>query len=390
MKFRSQGIKKLFPVFFLAVLTFTVFRAWFTVGAITSGDLPFYFRENLNGLFSFPHLWDGQHIALLFLYPPIFLTGLLSKLGLGFALVERFVWFWLFLVFTVFSSWYLVKTLLPKNVFWFFCPFVFLFNTYILMIIDGGQMGIAMAYAVAPLVLGLFIKLINYSIANCELRFRKIIMAGVVLAIQVMFDPRISFLTMGAVFLYAIFQYGVAIKKYIRAFVLPLFIVLGLHFYWLLPTALLRRPALPAGYGEPGWVEFLSFARFSDSVSLLHPNWSENIFGKTYFFRPEFLILPILAFSSLLFINYSITNYELRIKKNVLVFALLGIVGAFLAKGANPPFGEIYLWLFKNFPGMNLFRDASKFYVLVALSYSILIPFSVEQIYLYLRKKFNN
>jgi hypothetical protein len=44
--------------------------------------------------------------------------------------------------------------------------------------------------------------------------------------------------------------------------------------------------------------------------------------------------------------------------------------------------------LFKYLPGMNLFRDPTKFYILVALSYSILIPFSLHQINSYLSSKF--
>ena len=135
---------------------------------------------------------------------------------------------------------------------------------------------------------------------------------------------------------------------------------------------------MPAGYEKADWVRFLSFADFSNAFSLLHPNWPENIFGKTYFMRPEFLIIPILAFVSLFFVN-RLTN--LQTKKNILFFTFLALIGAFLAKGSNPPFGEVYLWLFNNFPGMNLFRDPTKFYVLVALSYSVLIPFSVTEIY---------
>ncbi len=61
-------------------------------------------------------------------------------------------------------------------------------------------------------------------------------------------------------------------------------------------------------------------------------------------------------------------------------FALLALAGAFLAKGSNPPFGEVYLWLFDRVPGFNLFRDPSKFYIYVALAFSILIPFGVQEV----------
>jgi len=290
---------------------------------------------------------------------------------------EKIIWLWPFLILTVFSSWYLAKTLFPKNkIIHFLAPFIYLFNTYILMVAGGGQMGIMMAYSLAPLVFGVFAKSVQAS--GIKLK----IMAGLVLSLQVMFGPRISFLTMGTIFLYAVFQYGLVIRKYLETFAFPLFITLGLHFYWILPLVLVKRVGVPTGLGEPGWVEFLSFGNFSDSLSLLHPNWPENIFGKTYFMRPEFLLLPILAYGSLLFIKAK------RKKLNILFFVSLGLIGAFLAKGSKPPLGEVYLWLFKYFPGMNMFRDPTKFYLLIALSYSLLIPFSLETFVKKFNKKF--
>ena len=91
--------------------------------------------------------------------------------------------------------------------------------------------------------------------------------------------------------------------------------------------------------------------------------------------RPEFLILPLLAYAALLF-----KTIEKSSRKTILFFALLGLIGAFLAKGANEPFGQIYLWLFEHVPGFIMFRDPTKWYLLVALSYSVLIPFSIFHI----------
>ncbi len=68
-------------------------------------------------------------------------------------------------------------------------------------------------------------------------------------------------------------------------------------------------------------VQFFSFAKLDNAIALLHPNWPENIFGKVSFFRSEFLLLPIIAFSPLLFL------FRTKIKKKehstVLFFILL-------------------------------------------------------------------
>ena len=79
-----------------------------------------------------------------------------------------------------------------------------------------------------------------------------------------------------------------------------------LNLYWVLPLLMLKEntlDALGSAYTTVGALRFFSFADFSHSLSLLHPNWPENLFGKTYFLQPEFLLLPMLAFSSLLFVK---------------------------------------------------------------------------------------
>ncbi|EKD86147.1 MAG: hypothetical protein ACD_37C00447G0001, partial [uncultured bacterium] len=116
--------------------------------------------------------------------------------------------------------------------------------------------------------------------------------------------------------------------------IIPFFITFLLNSYWIIPTLVLRiNPLYDLGqiYTSFGAVKFFSFATLENTISLLHPNWPENLFGKVSFMKPEFLIIPILAYSSLLFIK----NIETKIKKYIIFFAVLGLVGAFLAKGAN-------------------------------------------------------
>jgi hypothetical protein len=269
---------------------------------------------------------------------------------------------------------------------------------------------------------------INYDLRTREknllksyvLLLKSPLLAGLVLALQVMFDVRISYITMLAVFLYYLFflarqvNYSVnliklkaqssclagrqakfkatkSLKVFILnllfIFIIPIGIAGLLHAFWIVPLLITRQnPAEQLGsfYTTAEAVRFLSFAKFENTISLLHPNWPENIFGKTYFMRPEFLILPILAYGSLLFVY---KTKDLRLKTYVLYFAMLGLLGAFLAKGANEPFGEVYLWLFGHFPGMIMFRDPTKWYTLVAISYSMLIPFTSWKIYEWLKSQ---
>lgn len=249
------------------------------------------------------------------------------------------------------------------------------------MIVGGGQMGVALAYSIAPLVLAIFIKLIA-SVSSSKNSFSYALVAGLVLGIQIMFDSRISYITLLIIGLFCIYHIAyykfekisihTALYVILTVVILPISIAILLHASWILPLLLFRQNPI-GGLGQSfvgnGIVRFLSFAHFSDAIALLHPNWPENLFGKVYFMRPEFLFLPILAFSSLLFTK--------KTNRIIIFFVLLALVGPFIAKGANPPFGDIYLWMFAHIPGFVLFRDPTKFYLLVSLSYLVLIPFSM-------------
>jgi len=74
-----------------------------------------------------------------------------------------------------------------------------------------------------------------------------------------------------------------------------------------------------------------TYSKFENTISLLQPNWPENIFGKAYFMRPEFLILPMLAFSALLFIHKA----QKEKRELIVFFVIIGLLGAFLAKGRD-------------------------------------------------------
>jgi hypothetical protein len=332
--------------------------------------------------------------------PYNFLMGFVgSILGNNIILTERLFWWIPFLILSIFSSIYLFRKLFPLNNFFLIAPFIFLFNTYVLMMIGGGQIaGIGLAYTISPLVLSQFIFVTDvfYQAKKIEhvVLFRKALIAGLLLAIQVMFDYRIAYITVIAALLYLFVTILFGNFRNIRNIILLIFysaiIPFGLtgflHAFWILPAVFVKNDVLQqlgSAYTSLQSVSFFSFAKFENTISLLHPNWPENIFGKVYFMRWEFLLIPLLAFSSLLFIKTNNKEKDverLTVQHKILFFALLALVGSFLAKGTNDPFGGLYLWLFQHLPGFVMFRDSTKWYTLIAVSYAILIPFTISNL----------
>ncbi len=342
-------------IFFLLLL---IFRPWFgIVGTLSAGDWPYLFSEQIKEFSFLPEarfLWLAPYYQIL-------TQVVVQNLGLSWHLVERLFWFWPWVAVSFYSSLRLTKSWLGA--------LIYTTNTYALMVVGGGQMGVAMAYSLAPLVLHTYTK--------SSTKHNALLLTGLLLALEVMFDPRIALLTFTAAVLYWIIIFPKEVKSLLWWFGVPLIIVAVLHSYWWVPF--LKNPNLLGiqfrGVSTEA-VKYLSFGSFSAALGLLHPNWPENIFGKVYFLKPEFLVIPLLGFGSLLFVR-SIKN-RLH-QRTILFFVLLVLAGAFLAKGSQEPFGSLYIWLFNYVPLFNLFRDSTKFYLWIALGYSCLIPMALAQ-----------
>ena len=380
------------------LILFITYHIFFSNALLTAGDFPYYFNKMMSEFSFIPFAWGtaGNNGLGNFTSPvswPFFLFGLPTAImanifHFSWNYIGRILYFSPFLILGIVSIFVLLKKILLQNRFIPLAVLLYLSNTYILLLVGGGQLLYVVGYSLVPLVFWSYIRLIN----NGTIRVKDILLAGLFTGLLLMIDPRILYMTVVIIFLYWL-VYSIAfykkshvhnIKKLLSIFIS--FVICGLiNSFWIIPTIFSRDHTIIStikAYVPRSNVQYFSFAKLENTISLLHPNWPENIFGKVGFMKPEFLLLPILAFASLLFI----TNKDKKEARYVLFFALLGLIGAFLAKGANDPFGGVYLWMFEHVPGFVMFRDPTKWYTLVALSYSVLIPFSVWKIYELMKK----
>jgi hypothetical protein len=355
--------------------------------SLFGGDFKYLWQENLKEFAQFPSAWDsilnsglGVYIVpRLWLNTYVSLTTLFGYLGMPWIVIVLLFWTLPVFIGSFFFTLILFRYLFPTiKRYSFVAGLIYSLNTYILMVVLGGQMGVGLAYSVVPLVIYRFIKTFaKPNISNA-------LIAGLALGLQILFDPRFVYMTLLVTGLYWLFIHLKCKFKYIFfCFIIPLVLAVLFHMFWILPLLLHQGGGISIELGTLKTFSFFSFADFPHTFSLLHPNWPENIFGKTYFLREEYLILPIIAFSSLLFVAKK-NNSENRA---ILFFSLLSIIGAFLAKGDNPPFEQINRFLFTDFPGMQMFRDSTKWYTLTALAYSMLVPFALFYIQKWLSSK---
>ena len=356
-----------------------------------SGDAPFFFSEQMKALSWLPQVWfpeigfgDNALSRLWLDYPFRLVVKLLSTLGLSWWTIEKLLWGSV-IALAIYSSYSLSKLIVKDRIWSAVSSLIYMTNSYALLLFGGGQLGVALAYAFAPLVLLKFIE--SLSVVPV-FRFRISILNGIYLAVLVMFDLRLAYLILAALVLYYvvyIVNRGEKIKTALNtlytlfySFFIPITVATFLHFYWVAPMIFGGSLSLSEQLTSPGMLKFLSVADFSHAMSLLHPNWPENLFGKVYILQPEFLLLPLLAFGSLLALRRNM-RHETGNMRLIKYFALLSLIGVFFAKGVQEPFGGIYNWCFSYIPGFIMFRDPTKFYLFIALGYSILIPYTLQQ-----------
>lgn len=241
--------------------------------------------------------------------------------------------------------------------------FFYLSNTFFLLLLDGGQLSLALTYSIFPLAIYFFLKTFETTTKRNILY-----LALSVLAVSI-FDIRFIYILFGIFFIYFLTKLLSPVNKIdlikqsvITALVL-IIVLIGFHAYWLVPS-IYKQPQLPQTYERTSQIDFLSFATIEHSILLQQPHWYKNIFG---FISPknwEFILIPILAFLAP-FLN--------RKDPTVIFWLIIALIGIFLGKGSQEPLPHLYTWLFDNIPGFSLFRDPVKFFILIALSYSILI-----------------
>lgn len=376
-------LKKIIVPGSIVILFLVIFGRWLMMGVLSTGDWPYLFPQAVQELVPFS-TWDtlfnngmGQSALPKIWFDSYALSMVKLANILSWPLFERVVWFIPYVLVSFISAYFLSKKLGLSRNFNLLSGVVYSLNSYILLIVSGGQAGVFSAYAFLPITFSTFFSLTN------KLSLKKSTIFSLILAFQLILDLRVGYMFLLAEcvlgLIYIISDRSNSVKKILYFFVIPGGIVLLLHFYWILPIILMgRNPAseLPGIYTSSASLDFFSFAKFEDTISLLHPNWPENIFGKVAFLRPEFLIIPLLAFASLLFMS----KEEYKRKVSLLSIVLLGLIGAFLAKGTNDPFGELYVFAFNTIPGFVMFRDPTKWYMLTAISFCILIPYTLEHV----------
>ncbi len=351
-------------IFLLVLLALLVYFRWLSFGIFTSGDSLFYYSDFLKS-FIHPSVWSNSHNlglinVVLWRFPIGFANGLFGILGFSINISEKFLYFWPTLIFANIASFLLVRKVTKSNLAGFVGAIIFNYNTYYFVGITA-----FLIYAAAPWVIFSLL----FFMKSLEKKSHLFSLLSLLfLFVAGSYDFRVAYIGVFLLLFYFIFYYLIVSRKMLRkSFLLLLEIIVGfaiLNIYWVLP--MLKLGSLTSNSVLDRTLFGNEFLNVLYSISFYHPFWTGT---KTAYFHPQqimayFWLIPIFAFLGL---------YLNRKNKNILFFGIITLLGIFLTKQVGHPFPNIYPFLFEHVPGFNAFREASKFYFLIALSYSVLI-----------------
>lgn len=363
----------------LVMILLCVYWQWILLpGARVANDFPSISQSFLKSSMSFPYVWSetgaeglGEYSAsFLWGWPTSFIEGIIGNLGFNFIFIEKVVIFLPVIIFGAIGIWKISEDINLSNISRFVTSIFYMSSTYIILLIDGGQLSIAIAYAWFPISFLALKKSINSNL-------RSRILAGISATILGFFDIRfvyILILLSLILFLYELLfirrkNFHSFFLNWIKSGLVLSVVFLGSNFYWLYPF--LIAPISSGTYQIFTQAYFLNFVNLGHALLTLSPHWFINVFGKLTPLRVEFTVIPVIILIAPLLKSKN---------RDVGFWLLVAIISVFLAKGTSEPLSGVYLWLFNHLPGFSLFRDSTKFFFLIMLSYSLLFGISIEEI----------
>ncbi len=331
-------IRKLVISIALILPALFVFKSLFFPGPLAWGDAPHFYPEEIRQLVGEPLAWDsrgnsfGGINSLIFIWPLMFIYGLIGNNDLA----VRILFYFPSIMLAGLGIYFLTRYLKFAPVVSFFSVLVYLINTYYLLLIDGGQAGVALAYGLFPLIL-LFLRkfLDGPNLKSFFLSLMFLVLGGIA-------DPRVTMIAIVTIF----FWQALEQKFTSLIYLLPLIISwLGINMYWLYPLFKNGDVGLAIVSGAVKLKWYYPLALFS-------PHWPQNLFGQVS--RPPFYFVGI----PILILLGGILNKEKK-------FLILFLIFMFLSFGALP-LGTA-------------FRDSTKFFMPLILFGGILIGQALEK-----------
>jgi len=365
-----------FTIFCLtALISFTVLlihKNWFfSIDPLVSGDWAYFFTDQLKAWGPIHSLWMnyeslGRPITQINQTVLFTIFSWLAHLGFSYEFLSRIFFFIPIAVGAPLTSYLFLKEISKSTLGALLGTSLYTFNSYF-FIIQGGHMHLSFAYALAPLVYYFLLKnhtryhllaiLTAFIISLYEIRMAPIILLfGLVIMV---FSRYSRFPEIPKLFLHS--------SLYILLFGL-------LSTFWIIVMANLGESTVHSNALSQ---KPLNWITLINALTLHHPFWSNQSGAQDFIFSlpsVSYFVVTFFAFFGLLVL----------IKENAkvaLVFLITIVASLFMLIQENGPLAFVYQYLQEYTGVFGAFRESSKFFFFIAISYSVAISYAFNHIF---------
>jgi hypothetical protein len=277
-----------------------------------------------------------------------------------------------------------------RNLAAFSASIVYCFNPWIFSQLTEAHVDILFSYALAPLIFLLLDRALKKGgVKN---------MVALSLGLSILltgFHRQCAIIYGFFLFLFTIFflidslvnrNFLRGIKHVMKTIIPSLILALLISAPTLLPLTILDVPYYSATFGYPLEDAIqLSYQSMIDALAM----GARESWGYVFLFdiRSEIGLLdfPTYLFSLLIF---ALTFFVILFHRNryTIFFLVAAIMSAFIAKGPNPPFGGIFLWIWSNIPYFTVFRAVSRLAAIIAFSLAFMVSVLVAMLTSYIQR----
>lgn len=243
-------------------------------------------------------------------------------------------------------------------------------STSYFLLKQSAHIPIAFVYSMTPII---FLSIINATKKNTLISW-----LGVYLlyTVSIIYEIRITFIMTFMISIYFLIFHAHEIKKFKNNFIIGFFIVMFLNAFWIFPSmssAVLSSIDKITSRGLFGSNLF----DLKQALTIHESSWTgayPDMNFEVQDIQWYFWILPIV----IVFLLLIMERKENR--KTFYFFSIVSILGIFLTKQSGSPYREVYSFLYDNFPGFSLYREASKFYILTSFGYTGILAIGLNTI----------
>lgn len=302
-------------------------------------------------------------------YIPFMIIGMIGNFDIG----QRIVFLWPLAILSLFSPYQLHRNLNFSKHISFVAALFYGFSTYFI-VRNTAHIRIAFVYALAPLILSALISFVNQPKKRKFWNFVFLYQIGLFYELRLMY--LLSFVILIILcFNFKIIKFQKNFKPIIINGALSISLLSIINFYWLANSILYTSSSISEVANRGLFGNHLFNIKYA--LTTFHFPWTGVELNYSFEAQPilfYFWIYPMV-------IIYSILRFKkLQNKMYFIIFLLVWVISLLLAKQSGVPFENLYLYLYENFPGFNLFRLANHMYLPLMISATTLFAYGLNQI----------